>query len=201
MKIAIATKNQNKVRELNELINIDGVEFISLKDLDFDGEIEENGNSFEENAKIKAEFVSKHFNLPAISDDSGLCVDALNGAPGIFSARYASENSENSDDLANVNKLLNNLKDVPTKDRTAHFVCAMAFSSPDGTEFTVIGKCFGHITEKPYGNGGFGYDPVFFSNDLSKNFGEASDKEKNLVSHRALAAKQMAIKLREIYAK
>ncbi len=201
MKIAVATKNNNKVRELNELMNIDGIEFVSLIDLGFDGEIQENGSTFEENAMIKAKFVSQKYNIPAISDDSGLCVDALDGAPGIYSARYASTDGENSNDNDNIQKLLDNLKAVPTEKRTAHFVCAMAYACPCGTEFTLRGECDGYILDEVCGNGGFGYDPVFFCTQLNKSFGAATETEKNSVSHRANAVKLMKNKLSELYNK
>ena len=198
MKIAVATKNANKVKELNELMKIEAVEFLSLKDLGFDGEIEENGSSFEENALIKARFVCQKYSLPAISDDSGLCVDVLGGEPGIYSARYASENGENSDDAANIDKLLLKLRGIKDNEKTARFVCAMAYCAPDGTEFTVKGFCEGVICGECRGDSGFGYDPVFFSTRLLKTFGEATDEEKNSVSHRAHAAALMSEKLREI---
>ena len=198
MKIAVATKNAHKVKELSKLINIDGIEFVSLSELGFDGEIEENGKTFEENALIKARFVSQKYNIPAISDDSGLCVDALNGEPGIYSARYASVDGVNSDDRANINKLLDKLQGIPYEKRSARFVCAMALCLTDGRELTVTGKCEGKITNTISGNCGFGYDPVFFSIDAGKTFGEASDEEKNKVSHRANAVKLMSEKLREL---
>ncbi len=201
MKIAVATKNAHKVKELSRLINIDGIEFVSLSELGFDGEIEENGTSFEENALIKASFVCEKYNIPAISDDSGLCVDALDGAPGIYSARYASTDGENSSDEANIKKLLENMKSVNEDKRTARFVCAMALCIPDGTQLTLTGKCEGKILHEVTGNGGFGYDPVFYSFDINKTFGEASDEEKNLVSHRANACALLSEKLREIFTK
>lgn len=201
MKIAVATKNAHKVKELSKLINIEGVDFISLKDLGFEGEIEENGSTFEENALIKARFVCDKYNLPAISDDSGLCVDALDGMPGIYSARYASDNDANARDDANIDKLLLNLKGIPEEKRTARFICAMAFCSPDGTSFTVKGNCEGKILLEKDGCEGFGYDPVFFSFDANKTFGKTSDEEKNLVSHRANASKLMSQKLKELYLK
>lgn len=201
MKIAVATKNAHKVKELSRLMNIDGIEFVSLSELGFEGDIEENGSTFEENALIKARFVCKKYNLPAISDDSGLCVDALSGEPGIYSARYASTDGGNSDDRANIDKLLLNLKDVPEEKRTARFVCAMALCLPGGAELTVTGKCEGRITNGISGDGGFGYDPVFFSFDAGKTFGEATDEEKNRVSHRANATKLMSEKITELFIK
>jgi len=197
MKIAIATKNENKVRELHELMGIDGVEFVSLKSLGFEGEIVENGSTFEENAMIKAKTVCEKYKLPTISDDSGLCVDALNGEPGIYSARYASTDEHNSSDLENTEKLLHGIEKIPEFERSARFVCAMAFCAPDGTQLTVKGICEGLITRECRGQSGFGYDPVFFCPKLSKTFGEATDEEKNTVSHRANAARQMSRELCE----
>ena len=192
MKIAVATKNSHKVKELERLIDIPGAQFLSLRDLGFEGEIEENGSTFEENALIKARAVCRKYGIPAISDDSGLCVDALGGAPGIYSARYASEDGENSDDKLNIKKLLANLSGVPKEKRGAHFVCAMALVTPDGSEYTVRGECGGDITEEVLGYDGFGYDPVFFSSALEKTFGQASEDEKNGVSHRYAASKKMS---------
>lgn len=197
MKIAIATGNAHKVKELSELLNIEGVEFVSLKDLGFTGDIVEDGKTFSENAKIKAEFISKMYNIPAIADDSGLCVDALGGEPGIYSARYASIDGQNSSDSANIEKLLNNLNGVAKEKRTARFICSMAFSTPDIDSIALDGICEGYITEKVHGNGGFGYDPVFFSLDLDKTFGEASEEEKNKVSHRYNATKLLYGKLKD----
>ena len=197
MKIAIATKNNHKIKELSRLIHIDGIEFISLSDLGFDGEIVEDGNSFGENALIKAKFVCDKFGIPAIADDSGLCVDALGGEPGIYSARYASENGENSDDEANIDKLLGKLEAIPSGERSGRFVCSMAFASPDGTSFHVDGICEGHITSERRGNGGFGYDPVFYCTKICKTFGEASEEEKNEVSHRYHACRLLSDRLKE----
>ena len=197
MKIAIATGNAHKVKELSRLLDIEGIEFVSLKDLGFTGDIVEDGSTFSENALIKAKFICDKYSIPAIADDSGLCVDALNGEPGIYSARYASKDGGNSDDRANIDLLLENLKSIPSGERTARFVCAMAFCCPDGTSLTVEGICEGHITSDIRGEGGFGYDPVFFSTALCKTFGEATDEEKNTVSHRYNACRLLAIKLKE----
>ncbi len=195
MKIAVATKNAHKVKELSEMLSLDGVELVSLRDLGFEGEIEENGSTFEENSLIKAKFVCDTYGLPALADDSGLCVDALNGAPGIYSARYASTDAHNADDRENIEKLLHELKNVPREARTARFMCVISLVLPNGAETTAVGSCEGCITEALCGNGGFGYDPVFFSTALGKTFGEASDKEKNAVSHRHAAVE----KLKEIF--
>ena len=197
MKIAIATGNAHKVKELSRLLDIDGVEFVSLKDLGFTGDIVEDGSTFSENAMIKAKFICDKYSIPTIADDSGLCVDALNGAPGIYSARYASKDGGNSDDRANIDLLLENLKTIPSGERSARFVCSMAFCAPDGVALTIDGICEGHITSDIRGAEGFGYDPVFYCTKLCKTFGEATDEEKNTVSHRYNACKLLAVKLKE----
>ncbi len=191
MKIAVASKNDHKVKELSAMLATDGIEFVSLRTLGFEGEIEENGSTFEENALIKAEFVCKKYGLPALADDSGLCVDYLNGAPGIYSARYASTDTHNADDSENIQKLLKSLENVPQGERTAHFMCVIAVVLPDGTKKTFAGKSEGYITTALNGKGGFGYDPVFFSKDLNKTFGEATEEEKNAVSHRRKAVDEL----------
>lgn len=184
MKIVVASGNAHKVKEISEMLAIDGLELVSMRDMGFSQDIEENGSTFAENALIKARAVCGALGLPAIADDSGLCVDCLSGAPGIYSARYASADGENANDAANVEKLLGNLRGVPENERTARFVCAMALVLPDGTEKTVTGVCEGVITREVRGKGGFGYDPVFYYVPYCKTFGEATEEEKNAVSHR-----------------
>ena len=199
MKIAIATKNAHKIEELSRLINIENLEFVSLADLGFDGEIVEDGSTFAENALIKAKFICEKYNIFAIADDSGLCVDALNGEPGIYSARYASTGDGNASDDANIQKLLEKLKSIPSGERSARFICSMVFASPNGESFTVNGICEGHITSDCRGKGGFGYDPVFYCTKLCKTFGEASQEEKNNVSHRYHACEMLTEKLKEYF--
>lgn len=198
-KIAVASMNAHKVKELSQMIDINGIELVSLRDLGFDGDIVEDGATFEENAVIKAKFVCEKYNMPAIADDSGLCVDALGGAPGIYSARYASTDGHNATDAENVEKLLKELENVPDDKRTARFMCAMALALPDGVTKTVVGKCEGIITHKIHGEGGFGYDPVFFVEQFGKTFGETTEEEKNSVSHRCNAVKLMKKELSEIF--
>ena len=199
IKIAVASMNAHKVKELSKMLDTTGIELVSLKDLGFDGDIVENGSTFEENALIKAKYVCERYNMPAIADDSGLCVDYLDGAPGIYSARYASSDGHNASDSENVEKLLAELKGVPWEKRTAKFVCAMALALPDGRSRGVVGKCEGVITEKVHGKGGFGYDPVFFVEQFGKTFGETTEEEKNSVSHRYNAVKLMKKELSEIF--
>lgn len=186
MKVIAATHNAGKIREINSILGSLGFEIISQKDFGIDSEPEENGSDFAENALIKARAVSALCDYPVIADDSGLCVGALDDAPGIYSARYAGENASDSE---RIYKLLTELEGKP--DRSAKFVSAVALVFPDGREIIAHGEVHGKITEKPCGSGGFGYDPIFFSNDLSKTFGEASPEEKNKISHRSRALKAL----------
>lgn len=182
MKIIAATSNQGKIAEIKKIFSVPSLEVISMKEAGIDIEIEENGTSFEENALIKARTIASLCDCFVLSDDSGLCTEALNGAPGIYSARYAGENAS---DEERMEKLLWELSDK--NDRRAKFVSAVAFITPDGTEITAHGEVLGKIADKPSGNGGFGYDPIFISDELGKTFGEASSEEKNSISHRARA--------------
>lgn len=178
MKFFIATKNAHKIREFSEIFADLGIELISENDLNEPLEdVEEGGTSFEENALIKARFAAKILSLPTLADDSGLCVDALNGEPGIYSARYA---GVHGDSAANNQKLLKKLENETN--RTAKFVCAIACVFPDGREFTVRGACEGYILEAPQGDGGFGYDPLFMTEFGC--FGTMTAEEKDAVSHR-----------------
>lgn len=184
MRFFIATGNKHKISEFKEIFKNTGIEFVSANDLSEPlPEIEENGTTFEENALIKARFAAEKTGLPTIADDSGLCVKALNGNPGIYSARYAGEHGNS---LANNEKLLDNLKGVT--DRQAEFVCVIACVFPNGKHFTVRGVCKGKIDECMRGNGGFGYDPLFIS-DEKGSFGLISQEEKNSISHRANAVR------------
>ncbi len=176
-RLIVASSNAHKLKEIAEIFP----EFIILsqRQAGFDEEVEENGESFLENALIKARAAAKALGLPTLADDSGLCVEALGGAPGIYSARYS---GGHGDDEANRALLLKNL--AKTDDRTAYFACAVALVYPDGREFTAEGRTYGKILFQEEGEGGFGYDPIFFSDDLQKSFGVASSAEKNGVSHR-----------------
>lgn len=201
-KYIFASGNANKVKEVNEMIgnfHNDAV-VISLKDIGFSGDIEENGTTFLENATIKAKAVKDFLNkthtfqdFSILADDSGLCVDSLNGEPGIYSARYADDHNF---DL-NRKKLLDNLKDKA--DRSAHYFCSMVLIFPDGTLISSEGKTFGEILKEKTGDSGFCYDPFFYSFDLKKSFGQASDAEKNSVSHRARALASLMQKENEYY--
>ena len=190
MKLILATNNPHKCREIKSILGDFFTEIYSMKEIGLNIDIEENGQTFFENAKIKADEVCRLTGMAALADDSGLCVDALNGQPGIYSARYAGK--EQNDDK-NIDKLLTALKNE--KNRNAYFVTALVLAYPSGTHIAVEGKTFGKITEKRMGNGGFGYDPVFYSDELNKTFGECSETEKNSVSHRAKALENLKITL------
>lgn len=187
MKIAIATNNRNKLKEIRAVLGGFFDEMLSLDDLGIDVEIEETGATLTENALIKARTIRDMTGLASLADDSGLMCDALGGAPGVYSARYA---GEEHDDAKN-NALL--LKNIAGKDRTAHFCSVIALCLPDGREYTAEGRVDGVITEEARGNGGFGYDPLFFSPELGKTFAEASAEEKNSVSHRGRALRNMEL--------
>ena len=191
--VVIASNNQHKIREISEMLD-DRLHVISMKEAGFTGDIEENGETFEENAVIKAKAVAKATGYCALADDSGLAVDALNGAPGVRSARYA---GEHGNDAANNALLIENMKDIPTEDRTAQFVCAMALALPNGETRTVQGTCPGVITYAPRGEGGFGYDP-YFEYLSGETFAEMPEEEKNRVSHRAMAMQLMLPHLEEL---
>ena len=192
MKFVLATQNQKKLREMSDILSGFGVEVVTPKSLGIDLEVEETGTTFAENAMLKAKAICEAANLPAIADDSGLCVDALAGAPGVYSARYG---GEGLDDVGRYRLLLENLRGQTT--RTAHFACAIACAFPNGDTLTAEGKVEGTIAFAPMGEGGFGYDPIFYYEPLQKTFGEMDAKEKNQISHRAVALKQFAMQLKE----
>ncbi len=192
MRIIAATRNKGKVKELQAILADLGIEVISQADAGIDIEVEETGDTFERNALIKAKSVAMMCDEPVIADDSGLCVDALGGAPGVFSARYA---GEDADDTMRINKILSELGE--TKNRKAKFVCVTAMVFPNGDEVTAMGETYGSITYEPCGSGGFGYDPIFYSDDLKKTFAQAEEEEKNKVSHRAKALQALYEKLKD----
>lgn len=193
--IVLASTNPGKAAEFAVLLQDLPWEVRTLKDYPEIGEIVEDGQTFTENALIKARTVVKACGQMALADDSGLMVDALDGAPGIYSARFA---GEAKDDGQNTAKLLALLKDTPAEKRGAQFCCAMALVLPDGRQYTVEGYCRGLIAEKPTGDGGFGYDPVFYVPDLDKTFAELSMAEKNAISHRGQANAKMAAILKSL---
>ena len=196
MKIVIATRNRHKAVELQTLLRLSGCDVVCLDEVDPHGnipEVEETGTSFEENAFLKARTIAKITGLPSVADDTGLEVDALGGAPGIFSARYAGESCTYED---NVKKLLSELSVIATDRRTARFITVAVYVDKE-TELSAEGVVEGVITEKPEGFGGFGYDPVFSVLDMKKTYAELSDEEKNRVSHRGKAIWSLIKKLRE----
>jgi XTP/dITP diphosphohydrolase len=191
MQIVIATHNKNKFKELYLGLSSLNVDLLSLDDFPEIGEIVEDGETLEDNALIKARTVHKLSSLPAISDDTGLAVDALNGEPGVYSARYAGENCTY---LENVNKMLSEMKNIPQNKRTATFSTVMAYVD-DKRELTAEGIVKGVITDKIKGIGGFGYDSIFYVHNKGKTFSEMTIKEKNLVSHRSKAIEALKAKL------
>ena len=196
MKIVIATRNRHKAVELQTLLHGAGYDAVQLDEIDPDNkipEVEETGTTFKENALLKAQAIAKATGLPAIGDDTGLEVDALGGAPGIFSARYAGENCTYED---NVKKLLRELSDVADDRRTARFKTVAVYAHKE-TELSAEGVVEGVITEKEEGVGGFGYDPVFSVLDMKKTYAQLADEEKNRVSHRGKAIRSLIEKLRE----
>jgi XTP/dITP diphosphohydrolase len=186
-QIVVATKNPNKAREYRELFAPWQIEVKTLADFDQSIEIEENGITFEENALIKAQAVVTATQLPVVADDSGLVVDALDGAPGIHSARYAGDH----DDGANNDKLLANLVGVSMDQRTAHFHTTLVALKPNGQKLVANGDVNGLILTQRRGENGFGYDPLFFLPKLNSAMAELTDEQKNSVSHRGRAMRQM----------
>lgn len=191
MKLYIATGNAHKVVELQKMLSEDvpGIQVLSAKELGGMPEVDENADSFVGNAFIKARALNeKSQGEPVLADDSGLCVDALDGAPGIYSARYAGKGAT---DEENRKKLLTVLKGIPATERSAHFACVLAFIDSDGSEHSFSGKCHGSLTFEEQGDGGFGYDPIFQPDGYSETFGVLSSETKNKLSHRAKALQEL----------
>lgn len=189
MTMVIATGNPHKVAEFARMLRPLGVRVLSQREAGAQVDVEETGETFEENAHLKALAVSRAAGLPALGDDSGLCVDALDGAPGIFSARYAGPDATDADRIA---KLLGELRGVPAQRRTARFVCAICCVLPDGREITARGECEGSIALAPSGRDGFGYDPVFVEKATGRTFAQLSAAEKDRLSHRGRALRAFA---------
>lgn len=192
MRIIIATGNKDKVREINEILRGTDFDAVSMKEIGIDPEIVEDADSFEGNALIKARTVHELTKEYVMADDSGLCIDALDGAPGIYSARFCGEDSTYEEKFK---KIFEMLKDVPEEKRTAQFVCAIAVVRPDGTSFTVRGECHGVLHEKPMGENGFGYDPIFYVPEFGMTTAQMSKEQKNMISHRGKALRAMVDKL------
>lgn len=194
MDFILATNNMKKLAEMQRILSPLGINVVTAKMLGLTlEEVEEDGETFEDNAKIKARAACRATNMPAIADDSGLCVDYLNGAPGIFSARFAGEhgNDEKNNDL-----LLEKLEGVPMEKRTGYYVCAICCTFPDGKEIVVRGECYGHIGFERDGNEGFGYDPLFLVD--GKAFGRYTAEEKDKISHRGKALRLLTKELEKV---
>ncbi len=206
MDFILATNNMKKLAEMQRILSPLGINVVTAKMLGITlPEVVEDGDTFEANAKIKAESACKITGLPAIADDSGLCVDYLGGYPGIYSARFANieihgdecvDNEKNADDEDNNNLLLEKLQGVAESDRTAYYVCAISCIFPDGKEISVRGECHGIIGFERDGNAGFGYDPLFIIN--GKSFGKYEGEEKDKISHRGKALRSLAEELKKI---
>lgn len=195
MKVVLASKNRHKLEEISKITEKFHMELVLQSDLGVDIDVEENGTSFEENSFIKAEAVMKATGLPALADDSGIAVDALNGEPGIYSARYGFDAS--LDDWGRLELLLKNTEQVPDGQRQAKFVCVITMVTPEGQTIQARGEIHGELTREPRGENGFGYDPIFFYPPLGKTTAELSPQEKNEISHRANALKVFYEKLKE----
>ena len=187
-QVVIATKNKGKAKDFEALFTPLGYEVVTMFDVAPEMEIEETGTTFEENAVLKAETLSKALGTIVIADDSGLAVDALDGAPGVYSARYAGDH----DDEANIVKVLENLKGLPEEKRAARFMCALAIAGPELETTTVFGSCEGVILEEKRGTNGFGYDPIFFVPALDRAMAELTPEEKGAISHRGNAIRKLA---------
>ena len=190
MKLVLASKNEKKLKEMNDILSGMGIEVCLQADVGVDVDVEETGSTFEENSMLKAKAVMEASGLPAVADDSGLCVDAMNGAPGVYSARYG---GEGLNDMGRYKLLLANMPKGAA--RTAKFVSVITCCFPNGDVLTAQGECPGTIAFAPMGEGGFGYDPVFFLPKLKKTFAQLTPEEKNAISHRGKALEAFAEKL------
>ena len=195
MKVVLASKNPHKLVEISKITEKFGIELILQSEVGVDIDVEETGTTFEENSFLKAEAVMKATGLPALADDSGIAVDALNGEPGIYSARYGFDESLN--DYDRMMLLLKNTEQVPDGQRQAQFVCVITFVTPDGQTIQARGEIHGELTREPRGENGFGYDPIFYYPPFGKTTAEATPDEKNSVSHRANALKLFYEKMKE----
>lgn len=192
MKLVIATGNQDKVKEINEILSGTDFTAISMKEAGVNPDIIEDGDTFEENALIKAKAVHDLLGGYVMADDSGLCIDYLDGAPGVYSARFCGENSSYEEKFKKINEMLDGAKD---EERTAKFVCAIAVVRPDGTNFVVRGEICGLLLKEPVGENGFGYDPIFYVPEFGMTTAQMPLEQKNSISHRGQALKKMVAKL------
>jgi len=195
MKVVLASKNKHKLVEISQITEKFGFDLVLQSELGVDIDVEETGTTFEENSFLKAEAVMKATGLPALADDSGIAVDALNGEPGIYSARYGFDDS--LDDWGRLLLLLKNTEQVPDGQRQAQFVCVITMVTPEGQTIQARGEIHGELTREARGENGFGYDPIFYYPPLGKTTAELSSEEKNQVSHRANALKVFYDKLKE----
>jgi XTP/dITP diphosphohydrolase len=191
-KLLLATRNNGKIVEFRRILDAlapGEIELVGLDQFPELHDVDETGSTFEENALLKAREMSEATGLPAIADDSGLCIDALNGDPGIFSARWA---GGHGDDKANIEKVLAQLRDVPDENRTAYFICVAALYLPDGRTHCEEGRFYGRILHSPVGENGFGYDPIFQPEGLSISSAQLSSEEKDAMSHRGKSLRAIA---------
>lgn len=196
MKFLLASNNKHKSEELSRILKPLGITVVTAKEMGIDlGDVEETGETFAENAKIKAESAYALIKMPVVADDTGLMVEALNGKPGVYTARFAGENATDKD---NVNKLLSELEKANTDNRKAKFVTSIYCKIDESTVITVEGECHGKIALAPSGTNGFGYDPVFMSDAYDRTFANCTDEEKDRVSHRGCALRKLAEKLSKI---
>ena len=195
MKVVLASKNKHKLVEISKITEKFGMELVLQSELGVDIDVEETGTTFEENSFIKAEAVMKATGLPALADDSGIAVDALNGEPGIYSARYGFD--ESLDDWGRLLLLLKNTEHVPDGKRQAQFVCVITMVTPEGKTIQARGEIHGELLREPRGENGFGYDPIFYYPPFGKSTAEMDPEEKNAVSHRGNALRVFYDKLKE----
>ena len=195
MKVVLARKNPHKLVEISKITEKFGFELVLQSQLGIDLDVEETGITVEENSFLKADAVMRATGLPALADDSGIAVDALNGEPGIYSARYGFDDS--LDDWGRLQLLLKNTQSVPDGQRQAQFVCVITLVFPDGRVIQARGEVHGELLRAPAGSGGFGYDPIFYYPPFGKTLAEATSEEKNQVSHRAVALRELQRKLKE----
>ncbi len=195
MKVVLASKNKHKLEEISRITEKFDIELVLQSELGVDIDVEETGTTFEENSLLKARAVMEATGLPALADDSGIAVDALNGAPGVYSARYGFD--ESLDDWGRLQLLLKNTEHVPDGERQAKFVCVISFVTPDGTTIQARGEIHGELLRAPVGENGFGYDPIFYYPPYGKSTAQMSPEEKNAVSHRGRALNVFYDKLKE----
>ena len=195
MKMVLVSKNPHKLVEIQKIVERFDIQLVLESELGVDIDVEETGTTFEENSLLKAKAVMEATGLPALADDSGIAVDALNGAPGVYSARYGFDDT--LDDWGRLQLLLKNTENVPDGQRQAQFVCVITLMTPEGQMIQARGEVHGELLRAPAGTGGFGYDPIFYYPPLGKTLAEVAPEEKNQVSHRARALKVLYEKMKE----